>query len=302
MKLRLDTLRPPEEAFDIRILKPRSADPLRLSGAKPPSTCLPSAKQHRKEDRLRLERARKLLKRNDSLVDTELLERLIRTLSGGAGERRSAASAADFRWVQVRITGAILRLLSELGPRGYSAYAATVMSKKWVLKPEELTTGRVLSILREFEENFRRQEAQGLKGHLIAKLDGEFDVDNELFVLHFHCICTGEMACFLRGRLAKKPAYRGNDYIVRPVFVSTLGNPAYQVSYISKSHWVKGTNNGLRGADRVRHSGGRIPEPFATHYLSVLNAIPLSKLYVLINVAVKGGVIVDNVSIKMRMN
>lgn len=294
MKLRLETLRPPEEGFDLRFLKPRSADRLRLSGAKPRSTCLPSAKRHRIEDRLRLERARKLLKRNHPSVDSELLAGLIRTLSRGDGEQRKAGSASDSRWIQVRLTGAILRLLSELAPKGYRAYAATVMSLKWVLKPVELTVDRVLSILREFEENFRRKEARGLKGHLIGRLDGEFDVDNELFVLHFHCVCTGEMAPFLRARVAKKPAYRGNDYIVRPVLVRSLDNPAYRVSYISKTHFVKGTNNGLRGADRVRYSGGRVPEPYGSHYLSVLNAIPLSKLYVFINVAIRDGVLVDN--------
>lgn len=296
MKLRLESLRPPEEEFDLRILKPRSADRLRLSGAKLPSTCLPSAKRHRMEDKLRLERARKLLQRNHPSIDSELLSGLIRTLSRGEAEQIKAGSASDLRWVQVRLTGAVLRLLSELPPKGYSAYAATVMSTKWVLKPGELTVARVHSILREFEENFRREEAQGLDGHLVAKLDGEFDVANKLFVLHFHMICTGEMAGFLRSRVAKKPAYRGGDYIVRPVLVRDLKNAPYQVSYISKNHWVKGTNNGLRGKDRVRYSGGRIPEPYATQYLSVLNAIPLSKLYVFINVAIRDGALVDNLA------
>lgn len=296
MKLRLESLRPPEKEFDLRVLKPRSADPLRLRGVKRPSTSLPSAKRHRIENELRLERAIRLLKRSYPSVDSELLAGLIRTLSRGEAEQIKAGSASDLRWIQVRLTGAILRLLSELEPKGYSAYAATVMSTKWVLRPGELTVARVHGILREFEENFRRKEAQGLNGHLIAKLDGEFDVANKLFVLHFHIICTGEMAGFLRSRVAKKPAYRGDDYIVRPVLVRALKNAPYQVSYISKNHWVKGTNNGLRGKDRVRYSGGRIPEPYATQYLSVLNAIPLSKLYVFINVAIRDGVLVDNLS------
>lgn len=302
MKLRLAALRAPEEEFDLRVLKPRSADPLRLSGAKPRSTCLPSAKRHRIEDRLRLERARKLLKRNHPGVDGELLAGLISTLSRGQYDCAKAGSAAAFRKTQIHLTGAILRLLSELEPEGYSAHAATVMSTKWIVKAEELSVARVLSILREFEENFRRKDARGINGHLVGKLDGEFDVENESFILHFHCICTGEMADFLRDRVAKKPAYRGNDYIVRPVLVKPLKNPPYRVSYISKNHWVKGTNNGLRGADRVRYSGGRVPEPFGSHYLSVLNAIPLSKLYVFINVAIRDGVLIDNLSLKMRTN
>lgn len=296
MKLRLESLRPPEKEFDLRVLKPRSTAPLRLRGAKRHSTSLPSVKHHRIENELRLKRAKRLLRRSYPSVDSELVAGLIRTLSRGAPDGVRAGSATDMRWIQVRLTGAILRLLSELKPKGYSAYFATVLSMKWVLRPEDLTEAKVLRILREFEGNFRRHEAKSVKGHLIAKLDGEYDVDNQLFILHFHAICTGEMASFIRKRVAKKPAYRGNNYIVRPILIKNLDNPAYQVSYISKNHWVKGTNNGLRGDDRKRYSVGRIPEPYATQYLSVLNAIPLSKLYVFINVAIRDGVLVDNLS------
>lgn len=294
MKIR--SLMPPAKRDDLRLIDARSQCPKRAISKRPPCAGLPSAESKREEDRQRLAAAKRLLKANHPLLDDELLRGLIKTLRY-RGDEVTLGSAYRFREIHINVTGAILRLLRDIPKKKYPAYSATILSRKWLVKPADLTVATVLRIIKEFRRNFRRGGTR-IKGHLIARLDGGFDYCKGVFVLHFHAICTGEMASFLRRRVAKKPAYRGNNYIIQPVRVEKLVNDAYKVSYISKDHWVKEWNNGKLGEERERFSGGRIKEPYSTLYLSVLDAIPLSEIYVLVNVRIKNGSFVDNLDRK----
>ena len=189
-----------------------------------------------------------------------------------------------------------MKFLEEAKRKGYSAKFVTIISDQWRLKPSELTPERLKRITKAFRQRFRRKCAQGVKGHLVAVLDGSYDEFYGVFQIHFHGIATGEMIDFIKTKVRSARAFKATPEVLFPIKCQALKNPPRQCGYLWKWCWDVRRENGLQGDDRRVYKSKKMPEPFSTHYLSVLAALSHSDVMFMINITVENGLLKDNIN------
>lgn len=289
---RLERLRLPERAYDVEHLRPWVLDEVATAKkGRPVHSGFPTREALLAEDRKRLRLARRLLRERHPAINRKQVRALIATLKpNGAKGRMRYGSARAYKRLQVRVIGALLKLMAEQSQTEFRFF--TLLKRAWIIPESELTVERVRSVVRSFRQLFQRADTRGLRGYLFARLDGAFDTGGKVWILHFHGICTGEIANFIDGVLRERAPFAGDDYIVYPVQIEPIREAVSAASYVNKHYWDCLFNNGLRGNERKRMPQGRVKEPYSTIYLSVLNQLPVGELYCVKNIDISDGYLV----------
>lgn len=237
-----------------------------------------SIDQARAEDALRARRLKSPANSKSDLLDQDATAKLAKRLKRSATSAkfpRSLASARYFRKQRLDVISPLWALAHHQSAAPINA--ATVISGKWTISPEDLMDLDPNKLLNGFRSDLNRCGAGEADGALIAFLHGEFEPNRRLYQPHCHLLAFGGMSNVLvRLRdLEKYKPVRGDEPgtlpIARPIQIEfrSLSNMPLPLTYLLKSYWPSRWVSDLRpdGSYDRQHGTARITEPYHSQVL-----------------------------------
>lgn len=284
----IDRLRRPAARYDLARIMAREVCPTRSEGAgRAIITGFETKAMSRAEDTKRVALAEVSLRRFPTQLNAAWVKALIAALSYEDGSPpHSRASSLRSRQHRRFLGGAVLKLIESCG---MPVKAFTLLSEEWVVPSNQLTPVRVRRLMKQVRNHLDRLgDARG-RGFVVAGLDGEYDEAIQAFVIHLHGILGGDRINAFDRIMRTRQAYVPSNYIARPLRLAALKDPAKQVSYIIKAFWRSSNSDTPAGTGMHPRRMRRIPEPYGTLYLSVLNQLSISDTIIMSGVIIRNG-------------
>ena len=155
----------------------------------------------------------------------------------------------------------------------------TLVNEGWIVPRSEIQCFSPKILVDRARHQFLRAGATG--AIVIGAVHGEFDQTGQYWQPHLHLIAKGMSRASMR--LLRQRHYRRSPRVYRPMVVQPLKNPEKQISYLLKSYWpMKVRYIDEEGCKRSTLQ--RIPEPFQSKYLMMLDQFNLLDLVFLVGV------------------
>jgi hypothetical protein len=116
---------------------------------------------------------------------------------------------------------------------------------------------------------------------VLGAVHGEFDEQGEYWQPHLHLVASGMRRSDLN--LIRKKHYRRSPRIYRPMVAQPVVSSARQLSYLLKSYWLMKIRY-IEPDGRKKSTFQRIPEPYHSQYLIMLDQFNLLDFILLIGV------------------
>jgi hypothetical protein len=202
---------------------------------------------------------------------------------------RCLSPACSFCGGRTRIwlCGEIAKLLAVQRQAGRADIKlVTLVHEDWMIPPFDIMRFCPEALVDRVRHQFLRAGTTGAT--VIGAVHGEFDRVGHFWQPHLHLITKGISGKALT--LIRQRHYRRTARIYRPMVVQPLRNPVRQVSYLLKSYWpMKVRYVDARG--RKSSTFQRIPEPYHSAYLVMLDQFNLLDLILLIGVRRYGNIL-----------
>ena len=219
-----------------------------------------------------------------------------------------AITPADPRYMRdmrIRFTGAVLKLLEEIGHP--HVRRCDVIRPDWNRSFDALPSEDPKRLKNEFRSTLVRTKA-GLRDKgidtagrfIIAALHGDFEPEKLTYQLHFHMLEEDENAIVVdnlrdrKGFISPKRSDAddhgaADGHVATPVRVrrKPMTNQAYAVGYLLKSYWLQYPRVEVTsGSKKLKRKGQRIDAPFLSHQLLWMDTLTISDLILLIGLRV----------------
>lgn len=203
--------------------------------------------QARKEDQKRVTLLRTSAENTLAPDEREALQRLAHRLERPANASRIPMTLASSRYLRQhrrRFILAATRLITATRER---VTTVTLIPRAWELSAGDLALADPRALLERLRLGLHRAGADQASGFFIGFIDGEYEPNRAVYVLHVHAIVSGEMIKVVE-RLRQTRAFRSTDknYVESGETVrfrvrfarKPLTNVPYVVGYQLKSYWL----------------------------------------------------------------
>ena len=260
----------------------QSAEPL-LSGF-----MFETKAQAKVEDRKRRKALKRLASRPKS-KRSGLKKRDLLSVARNIRDKGAASSSRYMREHRHRIINAVYELA---GGSGEDLIFITLIPFGFRYSGGKLRNAEAAKLLERIRQVLLRYGAGDRKGWLIGFLDGEFEPESKVFVLHFHALATKNYAEVLsrarKGKLFRSQREACDQRVRSPIRINkNLTNLPRLTGYLAKSFWPERfrtvTPTGSSIHERRKR---RIGEPFHSEYLLWLDRYQIQDLCLTLGLSV----------------
>jgi hypothetical protein len=185
---------------------------------------------------------------------------------------------------RIWIYGEIARLWNLRGTTAAAdLHVITLVHEDWTRSKSALQDFDPGVLVGRVRHQFRRAGITGVT--VLGAVHGEFDKRRGYWQPHLHLAARGMRQADLN--LLRQRHYRRSSRIDRPMVVQSVDYPARQISYLYKSYWPMRVRY-IDAFGEEKSTFRRIPEPYHSQYLIMLNQVNLLDLMLLIGVRRSG--------------